>query len=324
MSSLQQDHREAGAEPTTDFDAVIVGAGFSGLYMLHSLRNELGLSARIYEGGDSVGGTWYWNRYPGARSDSPSHIYSYSFSEELRQEWEWTEIYPDQHEMLSYFDHVVDKFDLNRDIQLGTRVTEATFDEGAKRWTIRTDTGDTVTARFFIAAVGALSSANPTDIPGRDAFAGERYHTGHWPHEGLDFTGKRVGGVGTGSTGIQIIPLIAEEADHLTVFQRTPTSPYPRGIARWTPRTCDGSRRTTMRYGARYANRSRVSNSTRSTTAPWRRRRRSVSARTRPGGIRAASVSGWPTTTTSSLLGKPTTPSPSGCARRSRNGSTTL
>jgi cation diffusion facilitator CzcD-associated flavoprotein CzcO len=227
MSSTQHNHQEARAESATDFDAVIVGAGFSGLYMLHSLRDEMGLSARVYEAGDGVGGTWYWNRYPGAQSDSPSHIYCYSFSEELRQEWEWTEIYPDQHEILSYLEHVADRFDLNRDIQLGTRVTEAAFDEETNRWEVRTDTGDVVSARFVISAVGALSSANVPDIPGLDTFEGDRYHTAEWPHEGVDFTGKTAGVIGTGATGIQIIPEIAEQADHLTVFQRTPNYAIP-------------------------------------------------------------------------------------------------
>jgi cation diffusion facilitator CzcD-associated flavoprotein CzcO len=227
MSSTQHNHQEASVEPATDFDAVIIGAGFSGLHMLHSLRNEMGLSARLYEAGDGVGGTWYWNRYPGAQSDSPSHIYCYSFSEELRQEWEWTEIYPDQHEILSYLEHVADRFDLNRDIQFGTRVTEAAFDEETNRWEVRTDAGDVVSARFVISAVGALSAANLPDFPGRDTFAGERYHTGQWPHEGVDFTGKTVGVIGTGATGIQIIPQIAEQADHLTVFQRTPNYAIP-------------------------------------------------------------------------------------------------
>ena len=222
MSSVQKDRREAGAEErATDFDAVIVGAGFSGLHMLHSLRNEMGLSARVYEAADGVGGTWYWNRYPGARSDSDSYVYSYSFSKELRQEWKWSERYPEQSEIRAYLEHVTDRFDLRRDIQLSTRVIEARFDEEEKVWEIRTDSGDVVTARFFIAAVGALSAANPTDIPGRDTFAGERYHTGQWPHEGVDFTGKTVGVIGTGASAVQAVPLIAKDALDLTVFQRT-------------------------------------------------------------------------------------------------------
>ena len=228
MSGEQQNTQETGAEQrATDFDAVIVGAGFSGLYMLHRLRNEMGLSARVYEEGDGVGGTWYWNRYPGARSDSDSYIYSYSFDKELRQEWEWSERYPNQEEIRSYLEHVTDRYDLRRDIQFSTRVIEASFDEEAKRWTIRTDTGDTVTARYFISAVGALSVANLPDIPGRDTFAGDTYHTGHWTHEGVVFTGKRVGIIGTGAMAIQAIPLIAEKAEHLTVFQRTANYAIP-------------------------------------------------------------------------------------------------
>jgi cation diffusion facilitator CzcD-associated flavoprotein CzcO len=228
MANLQQETRETGAEPAaTDFDAVIVGAGFSGLYMLHSLRDDLGFSARVYEAGTDVGGTWYWNRYPGAKSDSDSYIYCYSFDEQLRQEWEWSERYPGHEEIRSYLEHVADRFDLRRDIQFSTRVVEASFDEDAKCWTIRTDKGGTVTARFFIAAVGSLSALNVPDFPGRDTFEGDTYHTGRWPHEGVDFTGKRVGIIGTGATGIQAIPLIAEQADHLTVFQRTANYAIP-------------------------------------------------------------------------------------------------
>ncbi|MBV8303136.1 MAG: NAD(P)/FAD-dependent oxidoreductase [Acidimicrobiia bacterium] len=219
------------AGPTTDsaldFDAVIVGAGFSGLYMLHRLRDVLGLSARVYEAGDGVGGTWYWNRYPGARCDSESFYYSYSFSDELQQEWVWSTKYPEQPEILSYLEHVADRFDLRPDIQLGTRVVAATFRDAADCWEIRTDTGEVVTARLFISAVGCLSAANVPAIPGLDTFGGEWHHTAAWPHEGVDFTGKRVGLVGTGSTGIQAAPVIAEQAEHLYVFQRTPNYSVP-------------------------------------------------------------------------------------------------
>ena len=230
MSGTQQDQRQAdGVERATDFDAVIVGAGFAGLYALHKLRDETGLSARVYEAGDGVGGTWYWNRYPGARSDTSSWIYCYSFDEELLQEWQWSERYPQQQEVLSYLEHVAERFDLNRDIQLGTRVTAAIFDEETERWEVRTDNGDVVSARFLIAALGALSAANLPDTPGLENFTGERYHTAEWPHEGVDFTGKRVGLIGTGATGIQVAPEIAEQADHLTVFQRTPNYAVPLG-----------------------------------------------------------------------------------------------
>ncbi len=178
MSGTQQDQRQAdGEERVTDIDAVIVGAGFSGLYMLHKLRNEMGLSARVLEAGDGIGGTWYWNRYPGARSDTSSWIYCYSFDEGLLQEWQWSERYPGQQEVLGYLEHVADRFGLNRDIQLGTRVTVATFDEETERWEVRTDTGDVVSARFFIAALGALSAANLPDVPGMENFTGDRYHT---------------------------------------------------------------------------------------------------------------------------------------------------
>jgi cation diffusion facilitator CzcD-associated flavoprotein CzcO len=208
------------------FDAVVVGAGFSGLYLLYRLRG-LGLSAVALEAGDGVGGTWYWNRYPGARCDSESYYYSFSFSEELQQEWEWTERYPGQAEMLRYLNHVADRFDLRRDIRFGVRVSSAAFIDSRGRWEVCTEAGDRYDARFLITAVGCLSAANVPSIPGLDRFEGEWFHTGTWPHEGVDFTGKRVGIVGTGSTGIQAIPVIAEQAAHLTVFQRTPNYSVP-------------------------------------------------------------------------------------------------
>ncbi len=210
-----------------DYDAVVVGAGFAGLYALHYLRDKLGLAVRAYEVGDSVGGTWYWNRYPGARCDSESYYYCYSFSEELEQEWEWSSKYPEQPEILGYLEHVADRFDLRRDIQFGTRVTSAHYEEATGRWKVRTDRGDVVQARYFVSAVGCLSAANVPAIPGLDRFEGDWYHTGAWPREGVDFTGKRVALIGTGSTGIQATPVIAEQADHLWVFQRTPNYSVP-------------------------------------------------------------------------------------------------
>jgi cation diffusion facilitator CzcD-associated flavoprotein CzcO len=222
-------------KPTPDLDAVVIGAGFSGLYMLHRLRDVLGLKARVYEMGDGVGGTWYWNRYPGARCDSESHYYCYSFSEELNQEWEWSSRYPEQPEILRYLDHVADRFDLRRDIELETRVVSAVFDEAAGHWAVTTDRGDHVTARFLISAVGCLSASNTPDIEGLERFRGDAYHTGQWPHEGVDFTGKRVGLIGTGSSGIQATPVIAAQADHLTVFQRTPNFSVPAGNEPLTP-----------------------------------------------------------------------------------------
>lgn len=230
MTEARQESRNAGS--VEELDAVVVGAGFSGLYMLKSLRDFLGLSVRVYETGTGVGGTWYWNRYPGAKSDSDSYIYCYSFDKELLQEWTWSEKYPGHKEIRSYLEHVAEKHDLNRDIRFSTRVTSATFDEETNRWNIETDTGETVSARFFVSAVGSLSSSNTPKFEGADSFAGETYHTGHWPHEGVDFTGKRVGIIGSGASAVQAIPYIAEQADDLTVFQRTPNYIIP---ARNTP-----------------------------------------------------------------------------------------
>jgi cation diffusion facilitator CzcD-associated flavoprotein CzcO len=209
-----------------DLDAVVVGAGFAGLYMLHRLRG-LGVSVQVFEAGAGVGGTWYWNRYPGARCDVESMDYSYSFSDELQQEWTWTERYAAQPEILKYINHVADRFDLRRDIKFSTRVTSAVFDDARSRWTVQTDRGDRVSARFCIMATGCLSDAQVPDIKGRETFAGSWYHTGQWPHGGVDFTGQRVGVIGTGSSAIQSIPIIARQAGHLVVFQRTPNYSMP-------------------------------------------------------------------------------------------------
>jgi cation diffusion facilitator CzcD-associated flavoprotein CzcO len=207
-------------------DAVIIGAGFSGLYMLHRLRN-LGLRCRIYETGDGVGGTWYWNRYPGARCDSESYFYCYSFSDEILQDWNWTERFPSQEEIRRYLEFVADRLELWPDIQLGTRVVAAVYDDEALRWGVETSTGETVSARYVVTAVGAISAANVPDIPGLATFEGRWYHTGRWPHEGVDLTGLRVGVIGTGSTGVQLIPVVAEQAAEVTVFQRTPNFSMP-------------------------------------------------------------------------------------------------
>ncbi|MBI1405665.1 MAG: NAD(P)-binding protein [Caulobacter sp.] len=214
------------AASKAECDVVIVGAGFSGLYLLHRMR-ELGLSARVFEAGDGVGGTWYWNRYPGARVDIESQEYSYSFSDELQDEWRWTERYAAQPELLKYLNHVADRFDLRRDIQFDTRVTAAHFDEASSTWTVATDRGETVSARYCIMATGCLSLPNEPQFPGLETFQGPTYHTGRWPHEGVDFTGKRVGVIGTGSSAIQSIPQIAKQAEHLYVFQRTPNFSVP-------------------------------------------------------------------------------------------------
>ncbi len=224
MAETQPD--PGAPETTAAFDAVVVGAGFAGLYMLHRLRG-LGLSVRVFEAGEGVGGTWYWNRYPGARCDIESMQYSYSFSEELQQEWRWPERFSAQPDILRYANHVADRFDLRRDIRFGTRVTGVAWDEAAERWTVETDRGDRVTAPICIMATGCLSAARVPDIPGLSSFRGDTHHTGHWPHEGVDFTGKRVAVIGTGSSAIQSIPVIAEQAVRVTVFQRTPNFSIP-------------------------------------------------------------------------------------------------
>jgi cation diffusion facilitator CzcD-associated flavoprotein CzcO len=210
---------------TTDFDAV-VGAGFAGMYMLHRLRQK-GFSARVLEAGKGVGGTWYWNRYPGARCDVESVQYSYQFSPELEQDWQWSERYATQPEILRYANHVADRFDLRRDIRFETRVIKATFDKASNTWTVETDKGYRIVARFVITAMGCLSSPNTPKIPGLADFKGPTYHTGNWPHEGVDFTGKTVGVIGTGSSAIQSIPIMARQAAHLTVFQRTANYTVP-------------------------------------------------------------------------------------------------
>ncbi|MFG2525838.1 flavin-containing monooxygenase [Streptomyces sp. NPDC048527] len=228
MSTTPPRHPQ-GAAPstgTTDFDVIVVGAGFAGLYMLHRLRG-LGLKAVVLEAGDGVGGTWYWNRYPGARCDIESKFYSYSFDEGLQQEWEWSERYAAQPEILRYLEHVADRFDLLRDIRLGTRVTTARFQDDAGVWCLRTDTGESLTSRYCVMATGSLSVAKDLDFEGLEDFEGGCYRTSRWPHEGVDFTGKRVAIVGTGSSGVQSIPAIAEQAAHVIVLQRTPGFSLP-------------------------------------------------------------------------------------------------
>jgi cyclohexanone monooxygenase len=214
------------ASRENDFDVIVIGAGFAGLYALYRLRG-LGLRVHVYERGDDVGGTWYWNRYPGARCDVESMYYSYSFSAELEQEWEWTELFPAQPEILRYAGHVADRFDLRRDITFGASVSAATFGADGNRWTIETGGGSQVTASFLVTAVGCLSESRVPQFPGLDSFRGSTYHTGRWPHEGADLAGQRVGVIGTGSSGIQAIPVIAAQAEHVTVFQRTPAYSLP-------------------------------------------------------------------------------------------------
>ena len=208
------------SDQDADFDAVIVGAGVAGLYAIHRLR-KIGLRVRAYEAGDGVGGTWFWNRYPGCRCDVESMEYSYSFDEDLQQEWVWPERYGTQPEILKYVQHVVERFDLMRDVQLNTRIITAEFDEETLLWTLTTEVGEQVTAPICVMAAGNLSTPRRPGVPGIDDFAGETYHTGLWPKEGVDFTGLRVAVVGTGSSGVQSIPHIAKQASELTVFQRT-------------------------------------------------------------------------------------------------------
>ncbi len=228
MTSMQQPSAEVGMARETEFDAVVVGARFSGLYMLYRLR-ELGFSTRVYEAGGDAGGTWYWNRYPGARCDSESVFYMLSdhASEELLREWTWSERFAAQPEILRYLQYATDKLDLRRDIQFNTRVTAAVYDEVCGRWEISTGDGGSVSAKFFITAVGCLSAANLPKFEGLETFQGQWYHTGQWPHEGVDFTGQRVAVIGTGATGVQVVPEVAKQAAHVYVFQRTPNYDIP-------------------------------------------------------------------------------------------------
>jgi cyclohexanone monooxygenase len=216
-------------------DVVVVGAGFAGLYLLYKLRG-LGLAVKVFEQGGDVGGTWYWNRYPGARCDVESMQYSFSFDDKLQQEWNWIERYAPQPEILRYAGHVADRYDLRRDIQFNTTVKAAVFDERANRWTVTTSDGQTTTAQHVVLATGCLSNARTPEFRGMKDFKGKVYHTGNWPHETVDFTGLRVGVIGTGSSAIQSIPLIAEQASQLTVFQRTANFSVP---ARNAPLTDD-------------------------------------------------------------------------------------
>ena len=220
--------REGNRRPETGsaFDVIVIGSGFGGMYMLHRLRS-IGMSARAYEIADDVGGTWYWNRYPGARCDIESMQYSYSFSEGLEQEWSWSEKYASQPEILEYARHVADRFNLRSDIRFQTRVTTASFDERAGRWVVETDRGDRVTGRYLVSAVGCLSAANLPAFGGMQDCQVPILHTGRWPHEGFDFTGLRVGIIGTGSSAIQSIPIVARDAEEVVVFQRTPNYAVP-------------------------------------------------------------------------------------------------
>jgi cation diffusion facilitator CzcD-associated flavoprotein CzcO len=220
------------------FDALIIGAGFSGLYMLHRLR-QLGIRTRVLETAENVGGTWLFNRYPGARCDIESIEYSYSFSEEIQQKWVWTESMPAQPEIEAYLNFVADRLDLRRDIQFDTKVVAMTFDEQACEWSVRTEAGESFRAPFVVAATGILSAPLEPDIPGMDTFAGTSLSTSRWPKEDFDLTGKRVGVIGTGSTGVQLIPIVAREALQLCVFQRSPAYTLPWRVRRFEPGELD-------------------------------------------------------------------------------------
>ncbi len=211
----------AAHEPVKRYDAIIIGAGISGMYQLYRLR-QLGLTARVFETGDGVGGTWYWNRYPGARFDSESYSYGYSFSQELLQEWDWSEHFAAQPETLRYLNFVADKFDLRRDIEFNSCVTAAAYDEATNCWEIEIGDGRRARAQFLITAVGPLSMPTMPNYEGIETFRGKSFHTGKWPHEPVDFTGRRVAVIGTGATGVQVIQEVAKTAAHLTVFQRRP------------------------------------------------------------------------------------------------------
>src|SRR5471032_2434816 len=240
---------DASHSAPRQLDVLIVGAGLAGLYAIHRLRG-LGLKVRAYEAGSGVGGTWFWNRYPGARCDVESLEYSYSFSDELQQEWKWPERYGTQPEILKYINHVADRFDLRRDVQLDTRIKTALYDGKANEWVLKTEAGEEIRARYVVMAAGNLSTPRVPDFKGIHDFKGKWYHTGLWPHEGVDFTGLRVGVVGTGSSGVQMIPIIALQAKHLTVFQRTANFSLP---ARNGPMTPERERPHKESYPARRA-----------------------------------------------------------------------
>lgn len=228
MTTLTTTEASAGGARLADYDAIVVGSGFGGIYALHKLRNEQGLTVRAFEKGGGIGGTWYFNRYPGAKSDTEGFVYRYSFDKDLLQDYDWTTRYLEQEHILGYLNHVVDRFDLRRDIQLNTEVTGARFDEARDVWVVRTHTGEEYTARYLVNALGLLAKTNIPDIPGRDSFAGTLVHTNAWPQD-LDITGQRVGVIGTGSTGSQFIVAAPKIAAHLTVFQRSPQYCVPSG-----------------------------------------------------------------------------------------------
>ena len=238
---------QSPAPQAKEVDVLVVGAGFAGLYLLYRLQ-KLGLVVRAFEAGTGVGGTWYWNRYPGARCDVESMQYSFGFSDELQQDWQWSELFSAQPEILSYANHVADRFDLRRLITFNAHVDTAVFDERSARWTVHASTGETVIARYVVMATGCLSTGRVPDFPGLETFRGRTFHTGEWPHEPVDFTGRRVAIIGTGSSAIQAIPVIAGEAANVTVFQRTPNYSIP---SRNGPMTAEYEAEWKMEYAGR-------------------------------------------------------------------------
>ena len=228
MTTLPTTEPASDTASSVDYDAIVIGAGFGGIYILHKLRNELGLSVRAYDRAAGVGGTWYWNRYPGALSDTEGFVYRYSFDKDLLQDYDWSTRYLKQADILAYLEHVVERFDLAKDIQLNTGIAAAVFDDRTNRWTVTTEQGETVTATYVVTALGLLSKINMPDIPGIETFAGDIIHTGAWPDQ-HELAGKRVGVVGNGSTGQQVISAVAPEVEHLTAFVRTPQYSVPAG-----------------------------------------------------------------------------------------------
>jgi cyclohexanone monooxygenase len=308
---------EEMAGATQNFDAVVIGAGFSGIYMLKSLRDKLGLKVRVYEAGDTVGGTWYWNRYPGARCDSDAYIYCFTFDKQLLQEWEWSERYPEQPEILRYLEHVAKRHDLKRDIQFGTRVTGAEFDEQTNLWTVHNDKGEDVTARFLIAAVGTLSETNMPKFKGLEKFKGKWYHTSKFPHTGVDFTGKRVGVVGTGATAVQAIPEIAQQAKQLVVFQRTANYCVPARNGKVDPDLVKSRKADYDGIVKLSANRSSVRNTISSRNRRWKFRPTSENVSSSACGTQVASPTGSPTIRICSSTRRPMTSAPTTSSARS-------
>ena len=221
MTQPATNSRASNSDTILDYDAIVIGAGVAGLYQLYKLRN-IGMRVRVFEAGTGVGGTWYWNRYPGARFDSESYSYGYSFSQELLDEWDWSEHFASQPEILRYLQHVADKFDLVKDIQFSSEVQSAIYSDDTRSWEIRLQDGSRFRSRFLITGIGLLSQPTLPRIPGIDSFKGQSFHTSRWPHEPVSYTGKRVAVIGTGATGVQTIQEVCKDVGHLTVFQRRP------------------------------------------------------------------------------------------------------